>query len=381
MQTPIGAPAVGPHLEAEIAFRLQRHAVAGGAGTVPPPGFAYPGQVDGGTVFGLDTRGGAPAVLPFNGAARQIGVEAGRFVARAAAQRVARTADQGNFLLDQGLEGVWLFNMVDAQDRDYPDCAALFGDLPVLHYCRPLARRDAVALVPLRGYYSDLGGPNVPLPGFDEIGPEDKIPQAVWRGAPSGTCHEAGHIYWLSGLLKQLPRLSGPERAATEARIRAYGRVQLVASAQGVAGVNAGFSAKDGFRPDWVEAHLPQAMQGWFVPPMHRTRQLRDRYILALEGNDVASGLYWILASHSVALCGPRSWEIILDRGLEPWVHYVPVAPDASSVQARVAQLEADPALRRRIVANAQDFMHRATDTALRAAVDRQSLACIAARQ
>ena len=357
-------------LTAGVAYRM--HCVAEAAGDVNRTTLrldALPERLDDGTVFGIDTAG--PSVLDFNGARAELAVEGGRFVGLGNSQRGQRTADQGNHLLDLGLHGVFLFNLVDAQNRSYPDCAACFGDAPVLHYCRPIVRRQDTALVPLLGYYSDVGSPNVPVPGYDEIAEADKIPQAVWRGAPSGTRQTDGEQQWLSGIWRRWPRLDPAGQDALRAQLSAFDRVRLVASAAGVAGINAGFAMKGNYSEDWVTANLPADMQTWFKAPMHRTRQLRFRYILAIEGNDIPSGLFWILASNSVALCGPRRWETVLDQGLEPWVHFVPVEPTAESVQARIAQLENDPALRRGIISNANAFMREATDAAFRAALDR----------
>jgi len=54
--------------------------------------------------------------------------------------------------------------------------------------------------------------------------------------------------------------------------------------------------------------------------------QLKYKYIISLEGNDVATNLKWVLYSNSVVIMPPptvESWcmEFLLD----PWVHYVPL--------------------------------------------------------
>ena len=58
--------------------------------------------------------------------------------------------------------------------------------------------------------------------------------------------------------------------------------------------------------------------------------QLQYRYLLSLEGNDVATDLKWKLASSSLVLMPKPTKEGWLMEGkLEPWVHYVPVdSPD-----------------------------------------------------
>lgn len=72
------------------------------------------------------------------------------------------------------------------------------------------------------------------------------------------------------------------------------------------------------------------------VPRMSIKEQLSCKYIIAAEGNDVASNLKWILASNSVPLMPAptmRSW--CLEDLLEPYVHYVPLAADFSDLEEK----------------------------------------------
>lgn len=57
--------------------------------------------------------------------------------------------------------------------------------------------------------------------------------------------------------------------------------------------------------------------------------QLRHKYILSIEGNDVATGLKWILASNSVPIMPlPTVESWLLESQLKPFVHFVPVDDD-----------------------------------------------------
>jgi hypothetical protein len=64
---------------------------------------------------------------------------------------------------------------------------------------------------------------------------------------------------------------------------------------------------------------------------------LKFKGIVILEGNDVASGLKWALASRSVVLM-PRpvftSWA--MEELLEPWVHYIPLTEDLVDVERKI---------------------------------------------
>jgi hypothetical protein len=63
--------------------------------------------------------------------------------------------------------------------------------------------------------------------------------------------------------------------------------------------------------------------------------QLMNKYILCIEGNDVATNLKWVLASNSVPIMSKptvESW--LMESMLIPFVHYVPVKTDFSDIQS-----------------------------------------------
>ena len=62
------------------------------------------------------------------------------------------------------------------------------------------------------------------------------------------------------------------------------------------------------------------------VPFLSRSQQLACKYVVSLEGNDVASNLKWILASNSVPIMPkPKKESWLLESKLVPYVHYVPL--------------------------------------------------------
>ena len=72
------------------------------------------------------------------------------------------------------------------------------------------------------------------------------------------------------------------------------------------------------------------------------TAMLRNRYLVSVEGHDVASNLKWVLASWSVPLMPrPRTESWLMEGLLDPYVHYVPLADDTSDLEAQVAWCEA----------------------------------------
>lgn len=77
--------------------------------------------------------------------------------------------------------------------------------------------------------------------------------------------------------------------------------------------------------------------QQYVKPRMKMSELLEYKFILSVEGNDVATNLKWILNSNSVAFCPPftiNSW--ILEENLQPWFHYVPVKHDFSDLEDKV---------------------------------------------
>jgi len=75
----------------------------------------------------------------------------------------------------------------------------------------------------------------------------------------------------------------------------------------------------------------------YIKPKMKMKDLLQNKFILSVEGNDVATNLKWILYSNSVAFCPPftiNSW--ILEENLQPWQHYIPIRHDFSDLPDKV---------------------------------------------
>jgi len=68
-------------------------------------------------------------------------------------------------------------------------------------------------------------------------------------------------------------------------------------------------------------------------PGVNMAGQLKYKYILMLEGNDVATGLKWQLASNSVVfMAKPTTVSFLMEDLLVPFVHYVPLKDDYSNL-------------------------------------------------
>jgi len=104
-------------------------------------------------------------------------------------------------------------------------------------------------------------------------------------------------------------------------------------------------------------SHKPNAPAEYAKPFLSIGQHQRYRYIVSLEGNDVATNLKWILNSKSLCLMPPPTYETwFAERQLEANVHYVPLEPDFSDVAEHVAYFERNPARAERIIAAANAY-------------------------
>ena len=88
--------------------------------------------------------------------------------------------------------------------------------------------------------------------------------------------------------------------------------------------------------------------------PMSPAQQFAYRYIISVEGCDVATNLKWVMASNSVCIMPrPRYETWFMEGRLIPGHHYVEVRDDFSDLAEKIEAMEADPMRAREIVANA----------------------------
>ena len=135
----------------------------------------------------------------------------------------------------------------------------------------------------------------------DDTPYEKKVPSLIWRGATTGQGLRADYV-------RELSR----------------------------AGFNAKFNHVNQKREKWITS--PE-MMGEFIP--FETMQ-KHRYLLSLEGNDVATNLAYVMASNSIVIMPPPTKETWFRHGLlRPWAHYVPLeSPNASLLEERIAWLD-----------------------------------------
>jgi hypothetical protein len=90
-------------------------------------------------------------------------------------------------------------------------------------------------------------------------------------------------------------------------------------------------------------------------PYMPIARQLKYRYILSVEGKDVATNLKWIMSSNSLCLMPkPRYETWFMEGQLVPGTHYVEILDDANNLEEVIRHYNSYPEKAKIIIANAQ---------------------------
>ena len=96
---------------------------------------------------------------------------------------------------------------------------------------------------------------------------------------------------------------------------------------------------------------------------MRLKEQLQYKYLLSLEGNDVASGLKWQLYSDSVVFMRkPRIVSWAMEDKLEPYVHYVPLLDDFSDFKEKIEWANKNQDKCKEISKNATKFIEQFFD-------------------
>lgn len=110
-----------------------------------------------------------------------------------------------------------------------------------------------------------------------------------------------------------------------------------------------------------VSRNCPQSE--WFVEKMTLRAHLDYKFVMALEGIDVASNLKWIMSSNSLAVMPRPSCETWFMEGtLIPNYHYVEIKPDFSDLEARVRYYIEHPDEAQQIIENANTYVQQFWD-------------------
>ena len=103
-----------------------------------------------------------------------------------------------------------------------------------------------------------------------------------------------------------------------------------------------------------------------YSPFLHPTEQMAFRYIISVEGNDVASNLKWILASNSLCIMPAPVYETWFMEGrLKAGEHYVQVSDDFADLEEKILYYERHPDEAKEIIRNANRYVEPFFDARL----------------
>lgn len=101
-----------------------------------------------------------------------------------------------------------------------------------------------------------------------------------------------------------------------------------------------------------------EGMGPYMKPRMSIAEQQGFKFIISLEGNDVATGLKWIMSSNSLCMMPKPTYETWFMEGtLESGIHYAALAPDGSDLEEKIAYYLDNPHEAQAIIHNAQQYV------------------------
>lgn len=96
----------------------------------------------------------------------------------------------------------------------------------------------------------------------------------------------------------------------------------------------------------------------WYKTFMSKKEQLEFKFIMCIEGHDVATNLKWVMSSHSVAVMPRPKYETWFMEGtLKPNYHYIEIAEDYSDLIERVQYYIQHPEEAETIITHANEYV------------------------
>lgn len=109
----------------------------------------------------------------------------------------------------------------------------------------------------------------------------------------------------------------------------------------------------------WSTKVRPELMK----PAMSIQEQLKCKYIISIEGYDVATNLQWAMCSNSIVLMPmPQRESWFLESCLIPWIHFVPINDNFDDLEDKIAWCIDNDDKCQEIVKNANDYINSFLD-------------------
>lgn len=103
--------------------------------------------------------------------------------------------------------------------------------------------------------------------------------------------------------------------------------------------------------------------QEWHREKLTIAEQMAYKFVMSLEGNDVASNLKWVMSSNCLAVMPRPTMETWFMEGkLVPNYHYVEVKPDFSDLEEKVNYYLAHPDEAKAIILHAHEWVNQFKD-------------------
>ena len=104
-------------------------------------------------------------------------------------------------------------------------------------------------------------------------------------------------------------------------------------------------------------------VESWRRPYLSISEQLNNKFILSIEGNDVATNLKWIAQSNSLCLMTkPKIESWFMEGTLVPGKHYVEVRNDYADLLEKIEYYLKHPEEAEKIIFNFQTYYQQFTD-------------------
>jgi hypothetical protein len=114
---------------------------------------------------------------------------------------------------------------------------------------------------------------------------------------------------------------------------------------------------------DIGQTNKPKEDAPWEKDKMTIDEQLKYKFILSIEGNDVATNLKWIMSSNSLAfMTKPKYDSWYMEDTLIPNYHYVLLKDDYSDLEEKIEYYIENTSEANRIIKNAQEYLNQFKD-------------------
>lgn len=120
------------------------------------------------------------------------------------------------------------------------------------------------------------------------------------------------------------------------------------------------------FGSEWVDCGdtgVKPTKKEWRKPLITLYDHLKYKFVISIEGNDVASNLKWVMSSNSIAVMPKPKYETWFMEGtLIPNYHYIEIKEDYSDLPEKLQYYIGHPDEAKKIIQNAHEYVRQFQD-------------------